>query len=55
VTLAAALPHAPLAPLDDHARTVLWGDLFEVAIKRGCLAVLREQVLLPKGETALRA
>jgi hypothetical protein len=55
VTAAAALSEAPLAPLDEQARTVLWGDLFEVAVKRGCLASLRERALLPKGWSSLRA
>ncbi|MGI8424438.1 MAG: hypothetical protein ACR2NO_10075 [Chloroflexota bacterium] len=47
------LPLAPLVPLDEGARSVLWGDLFEIAVKRGCLALLRERSLLPAGETAL--
>jgi len=34
--------------LDDAARAALWGDLFEVAVKRGCLALLAHRGLLPE-------
>ena len=33
--------------LDQHASAV-WGDLYEVAVKRGCLAFLASEALLPE-------
>src|ERR1700687_446832 len=35
-----------LPVLDDAARAALWGDLFEVAVKRGCLGYLDHVGLL---------
>jgi hypothetical protein len=33
--------------LEDAARAALWGDLFEVAVKRGCLGYLKHAGLFP--------
>jgi len=34
--------------LDDSQQAALWGDLFEVAVKRGCLGYLHHRGLLPR-------
>src|SRR6266566_6225228 len=40
-----------LPVLDDAARAALWGDLFEVAVKRGCLGYLNHVGLLQSVRT----
>lgn len=40
-------------PTEGQTRA-LWGDLFEVAVKRGCLALLQERGLLPEDSRHLR-
>jgi hypothetical protein len=39
---------SPTEMLNDAARAALWGDLFEVSVKRGCLALLDHRGLLPQ-------
>jgi hypothetical protein len=41
----------PAEMLDDAARAALWGDLFEVSVKRGCLAFLDHRGLLPQSSS----
>lgn len=37
--------------LDDASRAAVWGDLFEIAVKRGCLGLLEQRGLLQKSAT----
>ena len=39
------------AMLDEAQQAALWGDLFEVAVKRGCLGYLLHRGLLPNSST----
>lgn len=48
-----ASPVPALTALGAAALATVWGDLFEVAVKRGCLALLRDRSLLPADERAV--